>query len=434
MWGANYTLFTVSKFLGIIPEKTCVLRKSYGSLFYKNSIVVALDDFLKENNLVIKNNLGLSDNDVYAVGKEDIEISSKVFKRCMTTGLIFIKSKSGDKKWVISFVEGYRTEAIWGIEVFYDEKRADDVKDFIERLELFSKEHSYLKNKKLNPSLEHIDLATNYTWDDVILPEKIKKELDLNIGGLIKKIDTYKQNGIRFKRGIILKGVPGTGKTLLAKIICASVQCTFLWVTPMYLQHAVHIRNVCKLARELSPCILFLEDIDLYGADRSQVGDASLLGELMNQLDGLVENHFIIVIATTNDVQILEGALRNRPGRFDRIIDIPIPNYDDRLLMLQHYTKSYELLDIDLPKIAKNTTDYTGAHVKELVNTALMVAIDENSLSSAGKVVLKHRHFQDNIQKVKEKKIQAVGFGMASVDDSAIIDNLSIDPLHGEDL
>ena len=203
-----------------------------------------------------------------------------------------------------------------------------------------------------------------------------------------------------------------TGKTLIGKILCNSVACTFLWVTPRFLERSQHVKIVCDMARELSPSILFLEDIDLYSEDRRSVGNATLLGELMNQLDGLIENHFIIVIATTNRVDDVEEALRNRPGRFDRILDIGLPSSAGRLRMLELFTKKYILDGVDLQDLASKIDGYSGAHVKELVITAAITAIDEKSLTEDGMIILKAAYFNDNIGKVRNKKIEPVaGFG-----------------------
>ena len=103
---------------------------------------------------------------------------------------------------------------------------------------------------------------------------------------------------------------------------------------------------IFRLARELAPTILILEDIDLYGEEREVARDAERLGELMNELDGMVDNKEIIVFATTNNLIKVEKALQSRPGRFDRIYKIMNPDFDGRLKILKHfvnkvYTKDY---------------------------------------------------------------------------------------------
>jgi transitional endoplasmic reticulum ATPase len=150
--------------------------------------------------------------------------------------------------------------------------------------------------------------------------------------------------------------------------------------------------------------------------------NASLLGELMNQLDGLVENHYVVVIATTNKVDALEKALRNRPGRFDRVIDIPPPDNAARLKMLELYANKHKMEDVNLAEIAEKTEKYTGAHIKELVNTAIITAIDENSFDTEGMVILKQEYFTKNIAKVRNKKIQpAIGFGSSKEGDQSLM-------------
>lgn len=128
----------------------------------------------------------------------------------------------------------------------------------------------------------------------------------------------------------------------------------------------------------------------------------------MNQLDGLIENHFVIVIATTNRVDDVEEALRNRPGRFDRIIEIAPPNLAGRIHMLQLFTQNYKLEGVDLEIVAQKTEKYSGAHVKELVITAAITAIDNKSLTEEGLVILKPEFFLSNIEKVRNKKIEPV--------------------------
>jgi len=130
----------------------------------------------------------------------------------------------------------------------------------------------------------------------------------------------------------------------------------------------------------------------------------------MNQLDGLIENEYIVTIATTNDAKKIEEALKNRPGRFDRIIEIPKPSEEDRKKMFKYHIGDCILDDINLDLIAEKTAGYTGAHVKELVTTAIITAIETRSLNKDEKIILKQQHFEQNIEKVGEKKVRPVGF------------------------
>lgn len=412
-WEDNFKIHKIASFLECTPENLQETSKIYYGYLYRNSIAVCFDEFLKENNYTKIKELNLESNGFYPVKKEDIELSPRVHKRCIIDGVFFLTKE--DFKVVVEFIEGYSSEKTWYVELTYRKEDESKALKFLIDLDSYAVAHCYLKKAKIDPNLSHIKIGSDYTWEDIILPDSTKKEIHANVDNLINSIEIYKENKINFKRGLILKGIPGTGKSLLGKIICQNVDCTFIWVTPKYLTNSLNVSLICDLARELSPSVLFLEDIDLYGEDRLSNSNNSLLGELMNRLDGLVENHYIIVIATTNKPDILEEALRNRPGRFDRILDIPLPDLAGRLKMLQLYTQNVKLDQVDLAEIAHKTDKFTGAHIKELVNTAVMDAIDCQSFDGQGKVILKAAYFVDNVQKVKNKKIEAiVGFKSSS--------------------
>lgn len=413
-WHTDYMLHEAEVFLSCPPDQVFRVYEEYIGKYFRNIVVLALDAFLEEKHFIKLAQKSIGPGGLQTPRKEDIEIAPKVFKSCLTEGCFFLER---DKiRFILEFQNSYSHDG-WWVTVFYKDTSEDFAKSFLKDLEAFAKEHNYLRKAKIDAGLNFIP-RSEYSWDDIILPSKVKAEIQLNVDGMIKNIALYKKNNIKFKRGLILKGCPGVGKTLLAKIICNTVDCTFIWVTPRFLERSLHVKAVCDMARELSPAILFLEDIDLYGASRTSISNASLLGELMNQLDGLIENHFIIVIATTNQVDDVEEALRNRPGRFDRILDIALPDAKGRLQMLKLYTKDYNLNNVNLEDIAQKTDKYTGAHIKELVVTAAITAIDEKSLTSEGLVILKSDHFYNNIEKVRNKKIEPVlGFQMPHNDD-----------------
>ena len=410
-WHNDYMLHEAQAFLDCPADQVYRVYNEYVGKYFRNIIVTALDAFLEANHFTVVAQKSIGSNGFQTPKIEDIEVAPKVVKSCFTEGC-FLLDKAGTR-FILEFQNSYHTDG-WWVTVFYKNTSEDSAKSFLRDLETFAKDHNYLRKAKIDANLAYIP-HSDYNWDDIVLPLKTKQELLVNIDGMISNIDLYKKNNIKFKRGLILKGPPGTGKTLVGKIICNSVDCTFLWVTPHFLERSHHVKMICDMARELSPSILFLEDIDLYSEDRRSTGNASLLGELMNQLDGLVENHFVIVIATTNRVDDVEEALRNRPGRFDRILDIGLPTAAGRLHMLQLFTKNYKMDNVDLEVVAQQTEKYSGAHVKELVITAAIAAIDEKSLTDEGLVILKASYFLDNIAKVRNKKIEPVaGFGTPS--------------------
>jgi ATP-dependent 26S proteasome regulatory subunit len=220
------------------------------------------------------------------------------------------------------------------------------------------------------------------TWDDVIIPDDIRDELIYNAIWPIEKSDIFKSNGLSTKRGIMLEGKPGVGKTMAVSVIASLMtdKATTIWIPARSVGQADDIAQIYTAARELSPCILLFEDIDLIATDRSTTGNYSpVLGELLGQLDGLEVNNCIITIATTNYPEAIEKALRDRPSRFDRRIQFDLPTKDARRKMLNIFTSKLKLDDdVDLDVIADLSNKFTGAYMRELVSTAVIEAIKES--------------------------------------------------------
>ena len=405
-WHNSLQISLISEFLGISSKDILSSVKEYNSEYYKNLIAVVFEDFLNTYNYKIEKYIGIAENDYYALKKQDIEISPGKFKRCITEGYMFITHK--DYKFILEFDTLYGHDK-WGMNLFYAYKDEEKTLSFLTNLEKYAEDNNYLKNAKISPNLSHIDIKNKYSWDDIVLPSKLVKEIKTNVDNLFNNIDKYKSIGVKFKRGIILQGVPGTGKTMIGKILCHTAKCSFIWVTPRFLSRSDDVAQVCKLARVLSPTILFLEDIDLYGGSRNVSDNRGILGELMNQLDGLIENEYVVVIATTNNVEHVEKALRNRPGRFDRIIEIPKPRSKERRKLLELFTKNYDVSNVDFDNIIQNSKGFTGAHMQELVTAAVIEAIDSGS-KSGKKLILTNEHFGENFDKIKDKDIKPVGF------------------------
>jgi len=196
----------------------------------------------------------------------------------------------------------------------------------------------------------------------------------LEVFGFIENVKKYNECGIN-KRGIILHGKPGTGKTTIGNIICnMAPNNTVIWITPEILSENNYkarssIKALYKLAEFLSPCIIMLEDLDLFSQDRDRGGDVLSLGALMNILDGVNTISNSVTIGTTNRLESIEGALRNRPGRFDRIIEIPPLSKDLRMKMFKERLRGWSVSKKTLEHISENTKKWTGAEVQEFVNS-----------------------------------------------------------------
>ncbi|MGC8663576.1 MAG: proteasome-activating nucleotidase [Thermoplasmata archaeon] len=201
--------------------------------------------------------------------------------------------------------------------------------------------------------------------------------------------ELFKKVGIEPPKGILLVGPPGTGKTLLAKAVAHNTNATFIRTVGSELvrkyigEGARLVRELFDLSREKSPSILFIDEIDAIGSrrlDMSTSGDREVqrtLMQLLAEMDGFDPLGNIKIIAATNRPDILDEALI-RPGRFDRIIEIPMPNQEAREKIFKIHTKKMNLRDVDFKYLAETTQSMSGADIKAICTEAGMNAIREN--------------------------------------------------------
>lgn len=199
----------------------------------------------------------------------------------------------------------------------------------------------------------------------------------------LKNPKKFTDLGARSPAGILMVGPPGTGKTLLAKAIAGESGVPFFATagtefSEMYVGvGASRVRDMFKKARESAPCILFIDEFDGIGQKRSsEGGDESVhtINQLLTELDGFEDNSGVIVIAATNRPNSLDSAL-TRPGRFDRILHLPLPNTSGRVEILQVHSRD-KLIDpeIDFRRISRATAGFTGAQLMDLMNQSAIVA------------------------------------------------------------
>lgn len=199
--------------------------------------------------------------------------------------------------------------------------------------------------------------------------------------------EIFAEIGIEPPRGVLLYGLPGTGKTMLAKAVAHESKATFIHMSGSELVHkfigegAQLVRDIFQMAREKAPSILFIDEIDAVGSIRTHDGTTGsaevnrTMMQLLAEMDGFRTRGDIKIIAATNRIDILDPALL-RPGRFDRIIEIPMPTLEGRHKILEiHARKMKKAHEIDLQEIAKQTEDASGADLKAIVVEAGMNAI-----------------------------------------------------------
>ena len=225
------------------------------------------------------------------------------------------------------------------------------------------------------------------TFDDVAGIDEAKSELS-EIVDFLKNPERYQKLGGRIPRGVLLSGRPGTGKTLLARAVAGEAGAPFFSISASEFVEAIvgigasRVRDLFKLAKEASPAIIFIDELDAIGRSRSAsagFGGGSdereqTLNQILTEMDGFESNVAVIVLGATNRPEILDAALL-RPGRFDRRVAVPAPDREGRAKILAVHTRSLPLADgVNLDRLAATTPGMVGADLANLANEAALMA------------------------------------------------------------
>mmetsp|Transcript_23861 Transcript_23861/g.39844 ORF Transcript_23861/g.39844 Transcript_23861/m.39844 type:complete len:864 (+) Transcript_23861:123-2714(+) len=245
---------------------------------------------------------------------------------------------------------------------------------------------SFAKSKAkldLNP-------VTNTNFADVAGCDSAKIELE-EVVDFLKNPDRYTEMGAKIPKGALLNGPPGTGKTLLARAVAGEAGVPFISVSGSEFVQvfvgvgAARVRDLFKTARENAPCIVFIDEIDAIGRQRGSGGGnderEQTLNQLLVEMDGFDGNTGVITIAATNRLDILDEALV-RAGRFDRKIEVAVPDFRGRCDILKVHARNKPLApDVDLEQVARRTPGLAGAALKNLLNeAAIHAARDEKEI------------------------------------------------------
>ena len=255
----------------------------------------------------------------------------------------------------------------------------------------------------------------NVGWEDIGGLQQVKEELAEAIEWPLKHANLFTEASVEPPKGILLYGPPGTGKTMIAKAVAATSEANFISIKGPELiskwvgESEKGVREVFRKARQAAPCVIFFDELDAIAPRRGgSEGDSHVtervISQMLTELDGLEDLKGVVVIGATNRPDIIDEALL-RPGRFDRILEVPVPDKETRKHIFQIHTKKKPLeSDVNIDKLMEMTEGMTGADIAALVNAAAMTAIKEHVRQKGGsKLRISMRHFETALNKIKKK-------------------------------
>jgi len=245
--------------------------------------------------------------------------------------------------------------------------------------------------KRVQPSAmrEIMIQVPDVGWDDIGNLSEVKRTLREGIELPLKQPEAFRRLGIRPPKGILLFGPPGTGKTLLAKAVAREAEANFIssqasdLLSRWYGESEQQVSRLFQRARQVAPTVIFLDEIDALAPQRGGgLGEPAVtervVNTLLSEMDGLEELQGVVVIAATNRPTLLDQALL-RPGRFDEVVYVPVPDEEGRRVILGIHTAEMPFsADVDLDELAARTDGYTGADLENLVRRAGMLTLRQD--------------------------------------------------------
>lgn len=393
-------------------------------LFEGNNARYHLEAFMEAQGYALELFSHIDSGSLYPSRFADIEYGPDKYKVCIEDGSFFIVNKDNKNLSFLLTSRNSRYERVYEIGIVGDKQNVVVAEQLVRDFRKYILDHNIYKKQRIHGDLSFIKQDKPYSWDDLVLDPKTFKLLNHNLLTVLNKRELYNSLGVSGKRGIILSGEPGTGKTMVGKILCSTLtDWSFIWVSPGELSRVENLRAYCQLAKAIAPTVLFLEDLDLHFQSRDANSQNSLLGELMNQLDGIDDISNIVVVGTTNRPGDLEAALAKRPGRFDKIIKFEKPEAPVLKIMFERFGGT-RLGTVDWDPVLKEAKGFTGAQVKEVLSQAVLSVIDNDSYQEGTPVKLDTEELIAAVKLCKNKDFSPSSVGFNRSEDEDSIDSL----------
>ena len=305
-------------------------------------------------------------------------------------------------------------------EIDLDEEKISS--EILQKIEISSEDFRDALKEVRPSALREVQVQIpNVSWDDVGGLDELKEELREAVEWPIKHKEAFDYVDVETPKGILLHGPPGTGKTLIAKALAKMTESNFISIKgPELLSKWVGesekgVREIFRKARQAAPCIIFLDEVDALVPRRGSGGSEShvtesVVSQILTEIDGLEELHNVLIVGATNRLDIVDDALL-RPGRFDRIIEVPNPDAKGRRNIFKIHTKKKPLAsDVDIAKLVELTDGFSGAEIAAVANRAAIAALKKyvgGKAQNVKDIKISQQELTDAIDKVKPRKKEA---------------------------
>ena len=295
-------------------------------------------------------------------------------------------------------------------------------KEILQKIQITSEDFREALKEVRPSALREVQVQVpNVSWDDVGGLTELKEELREAVEWPLKYKEAFDFVDVEAPKGILLHGPPGTGKTLIAKALAKMTESNFISIKgPELLSKWVGesekgVREIFRKARQVAPCIIFLDEVDALVPRRGSGGSEShvtqnVVSQILTEIDGLEELHNVLIIGATNRLDIVDEALL-RPGRFDRIIEVPNPDSKGREQIFKIHTKKKPLADnVSISKLVELTDGFSGAEIAAVANRAATAALKRyvnGKSENIKEIKVTQQDLLDAIDKVQPRKTES---------------------------
>ena len=340
----------------------------------------------------------------------DVDTGCGKRENVLRDGTVFVEKK-GDR-FAVTVDASLRSSS--AVVITGPRHRKEEIDKFANGVRAIVKKQNFYQGKKLEfgHRIRFLDLPTKM-WESLVLDADMKNDMWANTLGFLANRQNLAQYGIPIKRGVLLVGEPGTGKTLACKaLIAEATGITCLVASIDVLDEPAYIWELYELAQDLSPCMVFIEDVDLIAQERETFGYSrgSALLTLLSVLDGVEECNGVVTIATTNCQETLDKAISKRPSRFDRVIHFQRPSLKHRKELISLLRRKIPLDESVQCYLALKTANFTPAQIQEVIFSLAIGHCQNNNGGRQDKLEFSTEEVDCAISRISIRNRRHLGF------------------------